>query len=258
MRSSHSFGSAPKATPAPSNSANATTRAPFCWLHAIAANHGASTAPAASRLRSFPRRGWPGPRRIGGHQSEQRHAARQRTGIFTVRDHVVREPRRRHDAGGGTRRRRDVASGSPFEGSHFDCRRRAARDRWRWIVGLEHDGFASPDWPASMSLRIVLGAQPENRHGGDTGGDAGTGDRPRESHPAFGGSRLEFTGGNNDRGCVRWARHRPCRHRKWLPAQPSTALARRRGRAMPRPARRARPRRSLKNETTEPAALRRE
>ena len=37
--------------------------------------------------------------RVGGHEAEQRHAARQRTGIFAVRHHVVREPRRRRDAG---------------------------------------------------------------------------------------------------------------------------------------------------------------
>ena len=49
--------------------------------------------------------------RIGGHETQQRHAARQGAGIFAVRHHVICEPRRRRDAGGRTRRRRDVDVG---------------------------------------------------------------------------------------------------------------------------------------------------
>ena len=147
MRSSHSFGSAPKAMPAPSNSDNAAKRAPLRWLTPDPRGRRVARITAHRRLlrparfrdsssRMAGDLGW-----VGGHETEQRHAARQRTGIFAVRHHVVREPRRRHDAGRRTRRRRDVALGLAIRGTRFGGRSGAERHGGAGGVGREHDGF---------------------------------------------------------------------------------------------------------------------
>ena len=78
---------------------------------------------------------------IGGDQAEQRHAARQRSGIFAVRDDVIREARRRRDAGGRARRGRDVTIGLAVRHPGFGGRRGIERDDGAGGFRREHDGF---------------------------------------------------------------------------------------------------------------------
>ena len=96
--------------------------------------------------------------RIGGYQAEQRHAARQGTGIFAVRDHVVREPRRRRDAGGRTRRRRDVAIGLAIRTARVAPAAVLQRHGGADGFGRQHDGFGGRrGWLASSGSADLPG-----------------------------------------------------------------------------------------------------
>src|SRR5688500_18501127 len=103
MRSSHSLGSAPSAIPAPRSRDNAAIRAAVERSRRI---NDTSVAVVRLGLLVLSRLGHLGG--FGSHDSEQRQAARERTGNLAVGDDVIRETRRRSNTGLGARGRRAV------------------------------------------------------------------------------------------------------------------------------------------------------
>ena len=157
MRSSHSFGSAPKQRRRP-----ATARTPRSARH------------CAGSCQIHGDRAWRESRRIGGScggrlggfarpavvgtsdgsvATRPSNAMRRDSGpeYSLCAHHVVREPRRRHDAGRRTRRRRDVAIGLAIRDARFGDRAVAAGARAALDgVGLRARWIRSPALPASI------------------------------------------------------------------------------------------------------------
>ena len=141
--------------------------------------------------------------RIRGHETEQRETSRKRTGVFAVRDDVVRQARRRCDVRLVARLWCHVAVRLTIGYGH--ARRRGRSRRATSVLGtlpgFDHRGGR---YVFAISGRgAFLVTEPENRNGGNTGRDTRARDGTRKTHPAFAGGRRRLVRRRHDRSCAR-------------------------------------------------------